>query len=58
MDNDGREQRLRWDLLLVVLCHQLLEQDAFVRGVLVDEIQPIGAFRDEIGLTDLADETH
>jgi len=34
---------------------QLFVEDAFVRGVLIDEIQAAGAFGDQIGGGDLAD---
>jgi hypothetical protein len=34
----------------------LFEEDAFVRGVLVDEDEALGAFRDEVELRDAADD--
>jgi hypothetical protein len=34
----------------------LFEKDAFVRGVLVDEDEALGAFRDEVELRDAADD--
>ena len=40
----------------VVLGHELLEQDAFMRGMLVDEIQSVRSFGHQIGRADLADQ--
>jgi hypothetical protein len=56
-DNLGRQQGLRWDAFLRVLQHQLLEQDAFMRSMLVNQVQPIWAFGDEICSTYLTDES-
>ena len=48
------EQGLRSDGVLIPFCHHLLIQYALVGGVLVDEIHSLGAFSNNVGLTDLA----
>ena len=52
-----RQKRLGWDIFLVVLQHQLLEQHPLVRRVLIDQVQPIWPLGDEIGCAHLPDET-
>ena len=42
--------------LAVVLLHQLLEQDALMRGVLIDQVQSVRALGHNVGRTDLPDQ--
>ena len=55
-ERDGKEKLLRGRVLERHAFEHLLEEDAFVRGVLVDEDEALGAFRDEIKLRDAADD--
>ena len=55
-DNFRGKQGLGRDVLHLVLCHQLLEQDPFMGGMLINEVQTIGTFRYEISSADLADQ--
>ena len=55
-ERDGKEKLLRGGVLKRHALEHLLEEDALVRGVLIDEDEALGAFRDEIELRDAADD--
>ncbi len=52
----GVEQFLNRDLRACALGSELFVQNAFVRGVLVDQIQSIRSFRDDVGGHDLSED--
>ena len=53
----GVQQCLCWNIFHLMLCHQFLEQNPLMRGMLVHEVEAIGTFRYEIRCTDLSDQT-
>ena len=55
-ERDRKEKLLRGRVLERHPFEHLLEEDPFVRGVLVDEDEALGAFRDEVELRDAADD--
>ena len=55
-ERDREEKLLRGGVLERHALEHLLEEDPFVRGVLVDEDEAFGAFRDEVELRDAADD--
>ena len=48
LERDGKEELLRRGVLQRHALEHLLEEDALVRGVLVDEDEAFGTFRDEV----------
>jgi len=56
IERDGKEKLLRGGVLQRHTLEHLLEEDALVRGVLVDEDEALGAFRDQVELRDAADD--
>ena len=55
-ERGGKEELLRGGVLQRHALEHLLEEDAFVRRVLVDEDEALGTFGDEVELRDAADD--
>ena len=47
-----------WSVILLPGGHKLFIKYAFMRGMLVNQVEPIWPFGDYVGVTGLADDTH